>query len=207
MKLYLIRHGETIGNKQEFHQVPETPLTETGIEQVKRVAKRLKSRNIGLIYASTHDRTKKTAEIISEVIGAPIELWGNLTEIRRPKEIVGKSANDPKIRKIEDLLFENFGKKGWRYSDEENFEDLLIRGKSVLNHLLDRHKDQTVLCVSHGTFIKVIIATAIFGEKLTPEVFLTLRHKMWAGNTGITLLEHDQKHGWRLLTWNDMSHL
>lgn len=207
MKLYLVRHGETEGNLQNFFQTAETQLTKTGIDQAKRVAKRLKNKKADIIYSSTHFRTMETSKIISKEIELPIEPWADLTEIRRPSEIRGKPTQDPEVAKIENLLAKNFTKKGWRYSDEENYDDLVRRARKVLDHLSSKHQDQTVLCVSHGTFIKTLLATALFGESLTPEIFSTLRHKMWAANTGITTIEHTEKHGWRLLTWNDASHL
>lgn len=207
MKVYLVRHGETTGNLKNFHQLPETPLTEAGVVQAKSVAKRLKNCGVDLVYSSPNKRAVQTAEIISGETGAPVEAWGNLTEIRRPKEIVGKSGDDPEIKKIENLLVKNFGKSNWKYSDEENFEDLSIRAKAVFDHLLKNHDNQTVVCVSHGTFIKVLAACAIFGDSLNSDTFNTLRIKMWAGNTGVTILDHDEKHGWRLLSWNDTSHL
>jgi len=207
MKLYLVRHGETVGNRANFHQVPETPLTEKGLAQAREVAKRLKKVDADLVYSSTNKRAVQTAEIIAKELGIAHEEWPDLIEIRRPKEIVGKSAEAPEIKKIEDTIFANFHVKGYRYSDEENFEDLVARADKVFDHLLEKHKDQTIICVSHGTFIKVLMVHAIFRVNLTPEIFSVIRHNFWAENTGVTILEHTDKHGFRLLSWNDTSHL
>ncbi len=207
MKVYLVRHGETTGNVEGLHQVPETPLTKTGRQQAGSVAERLKNKDIDLIYSSPHERAKNTAKIISKSIERPVELWDDLTEIRRPKEIRGKSADNPAVKKIEDLVFENFGNSDWKYSDEENFYDLLSRSKNVLAHLLKNHKNQTIVCISHGTFIKMLAALAVFGDKLTPELFMAFRRHFIAENTGISVLKHTNDHGWGLQSWNDVSHL
>lgn len=207
MKLYLVRHGQTTGNIGDLYQTESTPLTKTGEAQAKRAAKRLKNLGVDLIYSSTHDRAQKTSEIISAVIGAKVELWDKLMEIRRPKEVRGKSVDDPEADKIMQEVIKNFDNPNWKYSDEENFYDLSARAKNVLDHLLEHHKGQTIVCVSHGTFIKFLAASVVFREKLTPELFDLFRHHVWAQNTGITKIEYNEKHGFRLLSWNDTSHL
>ena len=207
MKIYLVRHGETVGNKEGYHQTAETPLSEYGVTQTKKVADRLKGKGVDLIYSSTHDRAIKTAEFISNAISVPIEPWGSLKEIKRPNEIVGKSVNDPAVKEIENLILSNFGKTNWKYSDEENFEDLNTRATLVLDHLLEKHSDQTVLCVSHGTFIKVLVAKALFGKNLTPDILSTLRFGLRIENTGISILKYTQEYGWGLASWNDTNHL
>lgn len=207
MKVYFVRHGETIGNIQNFHQTPETPLSETGREQAKKVAVRLKNLGLSLVYSSTHLRAQNTSNAIAEQLGAPVELWEDLKEFRRPKEVRGKPVHDPKVAKIDELVSKNFFDRSFHFSDEENFYDLKQRAWKVLNHLSEKHTDDTVLCVSHGTFIKVLVANMVFGKDLTPKIFSTLREKLWAENTGITVTEFSLKRGWRLLSWNDTSHL
>jgi broad specificity phosphatase PhoE len=190
-----------------MYQNETTPLTEKGVAQAHQVAKRLKNKSINLIYSSTHVRAHETAKIIAKSTGATIELSADLTEIRRPKEVRGKFDSDPKIQKIMQEVILNFANPDWKYSDEENFFDLYKRAEKVLTHLVKNHSGQTILCVSHGTFIKFLAFVAVFGEKLTPELFMHMRHSFYAENTGITELNMEKKGKWRLHTWNDMSHL
>ena len=207
MKLYLVRHGETTGNIGDMYQTEKTPLTPKGENQAKKVAERLKEAHIDLIYSSPHERAQRTSGIISKTISAKVELWEKLMEIRRPKEVRGKSVNDPDTDKIMREVIVNFDNPDWKYSDEENFFDLSERANLVLNHLIKNHKNQNVVCVSHGTFIKFIVCSVIFGDKLTPEFFDLFRHHVWTANTGITKIEYSDKHGWRLLYLNDITHL
>lgn len=207
MKVYLVRHGETEGNVGNFYQTEETPLTPHGIEQAKKIAKRLRGKGIDLIYSSTHLRAKKTSEILASVIKAPIEPWDRLMEIRRPKEIRGKHKDDPGVSEIERQMIENFGEKNKRISDEENFLDVTVRARTVLAHFVEKHKDQDIVCVSHGTFIKVITSIVLLQDALTPKIFDYIRHHLWSENTGLTVIEYREDKGYRLLTWNDTSHL
>ena len=149
----------------------------------------------------------QTAEIISDELKIPVESWENLEEIRNPSEIWGKSAEDKKILEIKELARKKFLKGDGRYSDEETFEELNKRAKGVLEHLLLHHREQNVLCVSHATMIKMIICKTIFGENLTPEIFLQLREHLWLKNTGITVCEYTDKWGWTLVNWNDTPHI
>lgn len=53
----------------------------------------------------------------------------------------------------------------------------------------------------------MIVAKAIFGKSLTPRMFLAIRSHLWIKNTGITVCEYTDRHGWTLVTWNDAAHL
>ena len=207
MNIYLVRHGESKGNKVSTHQTEKTPLSADGLKQAKIVAERLKSIHIDVIYASPYKRTSQTANIISKKLKKPIEYWGELHEIRNPSEISELFYEHPESVRIRKLIEDNFALGNWKYSDEETYNDLKDRASKVLKHLLDKHKDQNVLCISHGTIIKMIIACAIFGENLTPEIFWNFRRHTWQENTGITRLEFTDKYGWGLMTWNDTAHL
>jgi probable phosphoglycerate mutase len=197
MKVYFVRHGESMGNKKGLFQPVDVPLSQTGLIQAK----------IDKIYSSTHERARQTAGIISATLKTPIEYWDELKEIRNPSEIIGKSIRDPKTAQIKDLLNKNFERGNWKYSDEETFEELNIRIEKVVNHLLQGRKDQNVVCVSHGTAIKAIIFKMVFGEELTPKLFSRIRFHFWSTNTGISVCEYHKGRGWGVISWNDSSHL
>ncbi|QQG41377.1 MAG: histidine phosphatase family protein [Candidatus Woesebacteria bacterium] len=207
MKLFLVRHGETTGNIGNLYQTSSTPLSTEGENQAKKVADRFKEANIDLIYSSAHMRAEETSKLISKETGAKIELWEKLMEIRRPSEVRGKRVDDPDVEKIMKEVTANFANRDWKYSDEENFFDLESRAVLVLDHLLTKHRDQTIICVSHGTFIKFLASKAIFRDKLTPEIFDLFRHHVWSANTGVTKLEYTERYGWRLSYWNDITHI
>jgi broad specificity phosphatase PhoE len=208
MKVYFVRHGLTEGNVGGTYQTESTPLTREGIGQAKQIAKRLVNHKIDLIYSSPHFRAINTSKIISQSLNnIPIESWNNLVEIRRPKEIRGKHPNEPGVSVIESLMNKNFGLKNRRISDEENFYDVAKRGQMVLEHLAQKHTNQNVLCVSHGTFIKMVFSIILLKEVLTPDAFFYIRHHLFIENTGLTVCEYSKDRGWSLLTWNDTSHL
>lgn len=207
MFLYLIRHGQSEGNKGGFHQNWDTPLSDNGIKQAKLLAKRLGNIHFDLIYSSPTLRARQTAEIINEEFHTPIEFWEDLIEMKTPSEIKGKKIDDPEVVKIRTLIRENHHNGDWKYSDEENFNEISERAKNVIGHLEEKHGSDTILCVSHATMMKAIIGKIIFGDKLTPEIFQKMREHMYPENTGVTICEKSEKYGWTLNTWSDTTHL
>ncbi len=207
MNVYFVRHGQSEGNLNGLHQGPEVPLSQEGRQQAKILAKRLKNIPIDIIYASPFIRAKQTAEIISKELNLPIEYWEGLKERKRPTELEGLHIDDPKAIEIKNQLAENWLREDWKYSDEETYKELIDRANLVVNHLLKKHKNQNVLCVSHGTIVKAIVGSMIFGERLTLPTLGSLNHHLWIDNTGITHCEYTEKYGWGLLTWNDTTHL
>lgn len=207
MNVYFVRHGESEGNVKSTHQGESTPLSERGIKQSQLLAKRLKDKDIKVIYASPSLRTKQTAEIISKELKLPVGYWEFLKERRRPSEIEGLSYDHPKASEIFEITKKNQMKADWKYSDDESYDELLNRAKEVEKHLLRHDNEQNILCVSHIGILIMIILHMLLQDKLSPEVFWQFYYHSRLENTGISHLEYTEKSGWKLLAWNDTSHL
>lgn len=78
--IHLVRHGETPGNARRFLQFPETPLSERGIEQARRLGERLARHEVARILSSDYARAEATAACIAEATGAPLERESLLRE-------------------------------------------------------------------------------------------------------------------------------
>jgi probable phosphoglycerate mutase len=72
--IFLIRHGETVGNATRVVQLPDAPLSPRGVVQAERLAHRLAGAGIALILSSDLARAMTTAEHLRRVSGAPVEL-------------------------------------------------------------------------------------------------------------------------------------
>jgi probable phosphoglycerate mutase len=83
MRIYLVRHGESEGNKKKVFQDPQSPLSSEGVAQAEAVAKRFKGVHVDLIFASPFTRAKMTAEAISNKLHTEIEFWDDLHEIKK----------------------------------------------------------------------------------------------------------------------------
>jgi len=74
MAIFLIRHGETLGNAARIVQRPDIPLSPRGVAQAERLARRLERGGIARMLASDLTRAVMTAEHLRQVTGLPIEL-------------------------------------------------------------------------------------------------------------------------------------
>jgi len=82
MQLILIRHGETLWNKEgRIQGTSDVELSVAGIEQARRLALSLKDSEIGAIHASSLQRAYRTAEIINNFHGRKIEVHPELMEM------------------------------------------------------------------------------------------------------------------------------
>ena len=78
--IFLIRHGETAGNAARIVQRPDIPLSERGIAQAERLARRLGGAGIGGILSSDLRRAAMTADHLSQATGLTIAFESLLHE-------------------------------------------------------------------------------------------------------------------------------
>ena len=155
MKIYLIRHGESIGNvKKGFisGQSDQNGLTFKGKVQAIRTAYLIKGRKIDRIFASPVARAKETAQVIGESAGKKVEYRDFLKELsygsfegRYWWEVVSKFEHS--------RLF-----NGWdfnaSYDQGESINQLFKRVSDGLNELLPKLEiDGEYAFVSHQAVI------------------------------------------------------
>ena len=81
MKLYFVRHGQTLGNVTgDFSTTAHGVLTDKGVEQAELLADRLAHYQFDLIYSSPFDRAVKTIAPYLKRNGRQAELWPELCE-------------------------------------------------------------------------------------------------------------------------------
>lgn len=217
---YFVRHGESILNAKHIRQGSEGGLSEKGYEQAVATGNRLSKNHFDVMLASPYQRTKETAEIIAKYVDIkkPIEYLDLLTERRNPSEIVNKSADDPEVAYIVDLIDKSFHDDNFRFSDEENFNDLKERAKKLLAYLATR-KEKMILIVTHSIFLKMIAAYMIHQDKLNSKKYNLLSFTNSSNNASITVAEYNNgpfrnrflarffnpspEDYWHLLAWDD----
>jgi broad specificity phosphatase PhoE len=81
MRLYLARHGRTEWAEDgRYCGTSDPPLTEEGEEQARRLARRLAGASIGRILTSPRIRAARTAAILGDALGLPVEVIPHLGE-------------------------------------------------------------------------------------------------------------------------------
>ena len=157
MKLIIVRHGETIENVKRIIQGHlGGNLSREGKSQTKKLAERLKDEKIDVIYSSDLKRTRNTAREIKK-FNKNIPLY---FDARIRERFFGD---------YQGTHYEN----GWAWrsitSDMggsiENDLDMEKRIATFLDEIIEKHKKETVLLVSHGG-VKKLILNQIFGKHL-----------------------------------------
>lgn len=205
--IFFVRHGSTPGIEDRRFQEFDTPLSDTGRQQARKASEYFKNQRVDLILSSTMKRASETAEIIKETanLTAPIEYIDLYHEALRPTAIRDKNRDLPEVIEILKKLQENFGNNEWRHSDEENFFDLKNRALKALEYVSTR-SEEVILVSTHATFLKVMLAAAVFGETMTVENMLSFTRTFRVENTSISkFIITDQ--GWKISSWNDHGHL
>ncbi len=206
--VYFVRHGESEGNVENISQGPDSKLTDKGKEQALFIADRCTRLSIDRVVSSTFERARHTAEMISERTGSPHDTSELFIERRKPSEQRGRPKDDPEAARIERVIGENFHIPEYRFSDEENFEDLKDRARRAFE-FLEEQKENSIVVVTHGYFIRVLGAYLLFGDELTAQECRSAVAAFRITNTGLTVAEYDEEKEpqWRLVTWNDHAHL
>lgn len=198
-KIILVRHGETVWNKElKYQGHTDTDLSDEGLRQAELVADRLAKEKIDAVYASDLRRACLTAEAIAARHGLPVTC---LPELR---EILFGEWEGLTYEGISDRWPEEYTQLFTR-TDEvripggETFSELKERAAGAIASLVERHSGQTVAVVSHGGTIRTIICAAL-------NIHLNHLWDIRLDNTCVSIVEyHKQRSIVTLL--NDIHHL
>lgn len=218
---YMIRHGESLLNAAHIRQGSEGSLSPKGQEQAANAGKRLArhTRKFDAVLVSPFTRTQETAAIICQYVKSkkPVEYVDLLTERRNPSEIINQSATDPVVKQIVDRMDLSFHEDNYRYSDEENFQDLKERAEKLLKYLAHR-PEKKILIVTHSIFLKMIASYIIYRDKLDAHKYNLLSYTNASSNASTTVCEYNSgwlgdgrlgrkyypiEKRWKLVKWDD----
>ena len=147
MKIYFVRHGESLDSANGLFQRSDSGLSEIGIQQAHIIADELKNVKFKIIYTSTLTRAMETADIINKKLMTKVEVLQDLAEEKRPTILEGKLKSLDENQKVIKEIETNYNDLGWRHSDEDTFEIVKDRARRLANHVSNL-KDDTYLLVS-----------------------------------------------------------
>jgi len=193
MKIILTRHGETEENKAGVVMggAVHGTLSDSGKEQARKLANRLKNEKIDVIISSDLDRAIKTAEEIAKYHPkAKIEIKEELKE-RNFGEYQGKRKKDignweEKITSLD------------HHKSMETFDALSNRIKKLVMYIENNYQNKTVLLVGHGLINSVFINLLLQEESHKNNI---------TNNTSLTIFELDENGKYELKLFNCIKHL
>lgn len=208
--VYFVRHGQSVDNAAPVYQSKVTPLSELGKKQAEFMAHRISNVSFDALISSPLTRAKQTAEIIAKASNNEMECSDLFVERIKPSVLNGKPHADKELKLIWQEWEESLYGSNKRVEDGENYQDIILRADNALEYLQNR-KEKKLVVVTHGNFLRTIVARVLLGNYLTPDIFKRFHKTAAVENTGITVLiyreNNEKKLGWYLWIFNDHAHL
>ena len=156
-KIFLVRHGEVANaNERCYNGHYNVNLSPEGLRQMMSVADRLKDKPIKAVYSSDLQRTVKGAKIIAERHSIkPIAI----KELRELNYGIweGKRLEDIRNLYPDDVLDRYNNIENHRIQGGETLLEMKERVLSSINTIIDRHKRDNVVIVSHGGVNRIVL--------------------------------------------------
>lgn len=149
MKLYAVRHGETIENSNDcLCGRINSCLTEKGIQQALEIRKYFEDKNIDLIFSSPLERCKQTAQIISN----------NQIPITYSDSLLGRDHGEFTGVHKSLINFDEYWNYNLniKYKSAENVRDLYNRVKILVEELKEKYYDKDIIIVTHSGILRVL---------------------------------------------------
>ena len=199
-RIYLIRHGATqLSAEDRFAGATDVPLSDIGREQARGLSKRLAEDPIVAVYCSPMKRTIETAQIIAE----PHEL----TPIAREElSEINHGHWETMLRsEVESQFGEEYAaweEDPYTFAPEggESGISLMARALPTIRELVERHKNQNVVVVSHKATIRLILCSFLGIDARG------YRDRLDQSPASLNALDFKDAVRARLMLYNDISH-
>ena len=164
----LLRHAQTEWNRDKRIQgQTDTRLTPEGEAQAAAWGPALESLGLQRILCSDLTRARRTAELVNQTLGLPVESDPGLRE-QDWGDWVGRSIAElrgelgPEVRRQEEL--------GWEFRPPggESRLEVLARARDAIEAAAERHPGQNILVVTHRGVIKCL-SYQLLGSDFSPD--------------------------------------
>lgn len=188
--LILVRHGQSLSNRDGPQAGFDSGLTELGWRQAQAVADWLAGVwRVDVVVSSNLVRARQTAEIIAARLGLPATIHEGLEEAAASYgEELSQGAAGPLA--------------AWHsvWQPDPNATPIYARFRAQLHdslqRLLSRYAGQTIIAVTHGGAMGTILRSLFGGHQVI----------VFTENTGVTQLTWERNQ-WRLICHNSTAHL
>lgn len=202
LRIYFVRHGETVWNTLKIFQGrSNSPLTDLGVEQAKKLSLYLKDIDFKKFYSSPQGRAIQTTEILLGERTHNINLIDEFQEINMGF-VEGIPRSDFELKYPNEYF--SFWNDATNYNPTaysgESYQEILDRVKIGLDKLVSENIDGNILVVSHGVTLKALFNVINnknideFSKQAVPE------------NTSVTIVEYDSNN-FNLIKFSNTDHL
>lgn len=158
MKIYLIRHGESLANlglvSADFSMDNQNTLSKKGENQIQAIIPAFLNCNIIRIFSSPMKRAVKSAEILqSGLVNKPKIMIDN-----RLKEIdYGTFTDDRDNPEMQNIAKQQIaGDQEIRFGGGENIREILERFLGFLVDTYKENQNDEIIILSHGRLLSIV---------------------------------------------------
>ncbi|HML80684.1 MAG: histidine phosphatase family protein [Thiomonas sp.] len=199
-RILLVRHGETrLTLEDRFAGSNDISLSNEGREQAASLGIRLSSVSIAAVYASPMARTLETARIIAGPHNLPVQIidalreidYGNWEGLTRD-EVTCRFPQAYSLWEEDPLLVAPEG--------GESGLSVIHRALPIMREIIERHRHQTVLVVSHKGTNRLLVSSLLGLDARG------YRERLDQSPAALTILDFMNEVRPRLKLFNDVSH-
>jgi probable phosphoglycerate mutase len=199
-RLFLIRHGATpLTAEDKFSGADNVQLSDEGRDQVRHLAIRLSQENLCAVYSSPFDRTLETARIVAEPHDLTPILCDGLREINHG-HWEGLSRKDVETRYSEEYTTWESDPFSFAPEGGESGISVLARALPVIREIVVKHKDETLVVVSHKATLRLIISSLLGFDARG------YRDRLDQAPACLNIVDFKDPVRARLMLFNDVSH-
>ncbi len=190
MKVYLVRHGQTDGNRDRILQSPDTPLSDLGHRQAQQLAAAFEDVPVDGLLCSVHTRARQTLSPLLAHRNCVVEYSDLLTE---------RNFGDLRGRRYDDIK-EDFFADGFHPPNGESVFQFRQRINQTWRFILDKSEQLQgdLLVITHGLVLRELLSQCVGVEPLELQ-------RAGFANTCVTEVELDLQP--KVLRLCDISHL
>jgi alpha-ribazole phosphatase len=156
-KIFLIRHGETVGNlEQRYEGHMNSLLSETGQKDSDTLAQALKGISFSAVYSSDLDRSFETASKIADLQGLPVT---KIPGIKERHYGTWEGLTFTEISQKWPKLYEEWLRQPAKTAipKAETLSELQKRGIEAIESITANHNGDTICVVGHGGINRTIL--------------------------------------------------
>jgi probable phosphoglycerate mutase len=160
MELILIRHALPLRVEKQDGSPADPGLSETGIEQARRLARWMESERLEAIYSSPMNRAHMTAQFLAEVKGIEIHLEPGVAEFDRQSSVY-VPMEELRAKDYDQWL--NLVSGG--FAERYNLVDFRKVAVSSIENIIAQNSGRRVAVVCHGGIINIWAAHVLGIDK------------------------------------------
>jgi probable phosphoglycerate mutase len=155
-EVFLVRHGETEWNRAGRRQGQfDAPLTESGIAEIQRIARRIESLPADGVFSSPLGRAITTAQTYAEVLHQGITVVDDLAELSHG-DMAGMTNEEIERDFPGEMSRRSRDKYLWRFPNGESYADGDVRAASALWQIAESENVRPLI-VSHEMISRMLL--------------------------------------------------